>query len=92
MRPRRLRRARSPGESSTSGPTDSTTGGGTTELSQSVLGAVSMGGSLELPRPTRSSAAATDGSSIFLILGLAGLAAAAVLFTPIRRREPEATE
>jgi hypothetical protein len=82
------------GESSTSGPADSTTGstGGTTPLSQSVLGAVSTGGSLELPPTDTIAAAVTDGSSIFLILGLAGLAAAAVLFAPIRRREPEATE
>jgi hypothetical protein len=83
-----------PGESSTSGPADSTTGGtgGTSPLSQSVLGAVSTGGSLELPPTDTIAAAVTDGSSIFLILGLAGLAAAAVLFAPIRRREPEATE
>jgi hypothetical protein len=82
------------GASSTSGPAASTTGGtgGTTQFSQSVLGAVSTGGSLELPPTDTLAAAATDGSSIFLILGLAGLAAAAVLFTPLRRREPEATE
>jgi hypothetical protein len=80
--------------SSTSGPADPTTGGtgGTTQFSQSVLGAVSTGGSLELPPTDTISDAVADGSSIFLILGLAGLAAAAVLFTPIRRREPEATE
>ncbi|HEX4897810.1 MAG TPA: hypothetical protein VFV53_05565 [Candidatus Limnocylindrales bacterium] len=78
-------------ESSTSGPASSTTGG-TTTPSERVLGAVSTGGSLELPPTDTISAAMTDGSSIFLILGLAGLAAAAVLFAPIRRREPEATE
>jgi hypothetical protein len=78
-------------DSSTSGPASSTTGG-TTTPSQSVLGAVSTGGSLELPPTDTIAAAVTDGSSILLILGLAGLAAAAVLFAPIRRREPEATE
>jgi len=82
------------GESPTSGPADSTTGGtgGTSQFSQSVLGAVSTGGSLELPPTDTIAAAVTDGSSIFLILGLAGLAAAAVLLAPIRRRAPEATE
>jgi hypothetical protein len=81
-------------ESSASGPTGSTAGGtgGTTQFSQSVLDAVSTRGSLELPATDTIAAAATDSSSIFLILGLAGLAAAAVLFTPLRRREPEATE
>ena len=78
------------GESSASGPADSTTGG--TTPGQSVLGAVLTGGSLELPPTDTIAAAVTDSSSIFLILGLAGLAAAAVLFTPIRRRELEATE
>ena len=78
------------GESSASGPADSTTGG--TTPGQSVLGAVLTGGSLELPPTDTIAAAVTDSSSIFLVLGLAGLAAAAVLFTPIRRRELEATE
>ena len=78
------------GESSTSGPAASTTGG-TTTPSQSVLAAVLTGGSLELPPTDTIAAAVTDSSSIFLILGLAGLAAAAVLFAPIPRREPEAT-
>ena len=78
------------GESSASGPADSTTGG--TTPGQSVLGAVLTGGSLELPPTDTIAAAVTDSSSIFLVLGLAGLAAAAVLFTPIRRREAEATE
>ena len=83
-----------PGGSSTSGPADSATGdtGGTTQFSQSVLGAVSTSGSLELPPTDTISTAATDGPSIFFIFGLAGLAAAAVLFAPIRRREPDATE
>jgi hypothetical protein len=72
------------GESSASGPADSTTGG--TTPGQSVLGAVLTGGSLELPPTDTIAAAVTDSSSIFLVLGLAGLAAAAVLFTPIRRR------
>jgi len=79
------------GEPATSGPADSTTDG-TTTPSQSVLAAVLTGGSLELPPTDTIAAAVTDSSSIFLVLGLAGLAAAAVLFTPIRRREPEATE
>jgi len=79
------------GEPATSGPADSTTDG-TTTPSQSVLAAVLTGGSLELPPTDTIAAAVTDSSSIFLILGLAGLAAAAVLFAPIRRREPEATE
>ena len=79
------------GEPAMSGPADATADG-TTTPSQSVLAAVLTGGSLELPPTDTIAAAATDGSSILLILGLAGLAAAAVLFAPIRRREPEATE
>ena len=63
-----------------------------TDLNQSVLGDVSTGGGTELPATDAASDVATGASSIFLILGLAGLAGAAVLFTPIRRREAEATE
>ena len=78
------------GEPAMSGPADATADG-TTTPSQSVLAAVLTGGSLELPPTDTIAAAVTDSSSIFLILGLAGLAAAAVLFAPIPRREPEAT-
>ncbi|TAK02021.1 MAG: hypothetical protein EPO36_03535 [Chloroflexota bacterium] len=59
---------------------------------QSVLGSVSTDDDIELPPTDTVSDAASGTSSIFLILGLAGFAGAAVLFAPIRRREPDATE
>jgi hypothetical protein len=75
-----------PAEETVVDPTDPT------DPNQSVLGDVSTGGGTELPATDAAPAVVTGASSIFLILGLAGLAGAAVLFTPIRRREAEATE
>jgi hypothetical protein len=63
-----------------------------TPLWQSVLGSVSTDDDIELPPTDTISGAVSGTSSIFLILGLAGFAGAAVLFAPIRRREPDATE
>ncbi|MEW5992533.1 MAG: hypothetical protein AB1736_14485, partial [Chloroflexota bacterium] len=59
---------------------------------QTVLGAISTGGDNELPATDTVSDVVTGGSSILIILGLAGFAGAAVLLAPSRRREPDATE
>jgi len=72
------------------GPAPGTDGATST---QRVLGAsTTAGGSIELPATHALSALVATGPSILMIIGLAGLAAAAVLFAPSRRREPEATE
>jgi hypothetical protein len=74
-------------------PTDPAPGTDDATSTQRVLGAASTGGgSIELPATDALSVFAATGPSLLTIIGLAGLAAAAVLFAPIRRREPEATE
>ena len=78
--------------------TPSTTSGSTSSspvdaiVTQSVQGEVAFGPGFELPATDTVSDVVTGGSSLLLILGLAGLAGAAVLFAPSRRREPEAAE
>ncbi|HEX5590527.1 MAG TPA: hypothetical protein VFX65_09585 [Candidatus Limnocylindrales bacterium] len=59
---------------------------------QAVLGEVSVDAGIELPATDTVSDVVTGAPSLLLIVGLAGLAGAAVLFAPSRRREPDATE
>ena len=64
----------------------------TAPLTQAVLGEISTGGSIELPATDTVTDVPASDSSLLLIVGLATLAGAAVLFTPSRRRESDATE
>ncbi|MBF8289070.1 MAG: hypothetical protein HW391_38, partial [Chloroflexi bacterium] len=76
---------------STNGSTDGGASGGNPPT-QEVLGEVAVGPTFELPATDTVSDVVTGGSYLMIILGLAGLACAAVLLAPTRRREAEATE
>ena len=78
-----------PAEETVVDPTDPPAA--TDDPSQAVLGAVSQGGDIELPA-TDAATVQTGIASILQVLGLAGLAGAAVLFAPIRRRKADATD
>ncbi|MCI0585014.1 MAG: hypothetical protein L0227_19330, partial [Chloroflexi bacterium] len=81
-----------PTEETVVDPTDQPTDPAGTPPTQSVLGEVSADDDIELPPTDAVANVATTTSSIFRILGLAGLAGAAFLLAPHRRRDPEATE